>query len=161
MGRAILVCEGERIRVASVEVVRVSKAQRLQRHVFEGSGYLPGLAIHKVISDVPSHPAVIRTHLVVECVLTPPRSAVAVMSVADSDWVFWAPKWQGRLKAFTLVACGLAIIGGVTADWEQAGGQHCFSGVKPGLKRIFNNAFGIPEASSIGSGPLQRQAAEQ
>jgi hypothetical protein len=157
-------CEDERILVASVEVVRVSKAQRLQRHEIEGSGYLPGLAIHKVISNVSRHLAVIRTHLVVECVLTPPRSAVgavAVMSVADSDWVFWAPKWQGRLKAFTLVACGLAIIGGVTADWEQAGGQHCFSGVKPGLKRMFNSAFGIQEARITGSVPVQRQAAEQ
>jgi hypothetical protein len=83
------------------------------------------------------------------------------MSVADSDWVFWAPKWQGRLKAFTLVACGVAIIGSVTADWEQAGEQHCFSSVKPGLKRMFNSAFGIQEASSTVTSPLQRQAAEQ
>ena len=84
------------------------------------------------------------------------------MSGAEADWVFWAPKWQGRLKAFTLLACGAAIVSGVTGDWEtQFGEQHCFAGVKPGLKRMFNDMFGVKGASSTVSGSLHGQAAAE
>lgn len=80
---------------------------------------------------------------------------------ADADWVFWAPKWQGRLKAFTLVACTAAVVSSATADWEsQFGEQHCFHGVKPGLKRMLNSIFGVSDATSGPSIRPQAAAAE-
>lgn len=81
--------------------------------------------------------------------------------MADADWVFWAPKWQGRLKAFTLVACTAAVVSSATADWEsKLGEQHCFAWVKPGLKRTLNRIFGVSDASSTPSIRPQAAAAE-
>lgn len=83
------------------------------------------------------------------------------MSAAD-DWIFWSPKWQGRLKAFTLIACAAAVMSNTTADWEsKSGEQHCFSSVKPGLKRMFNNLFGVPDSTGSATNPLHQAAAEQ
>jgi hypothetical protein len=79
----------------------------------------------------------------------------------SDDWFGWAPKWQGRLKAFTLVSCGVAVIASATADWEsQFGDQHCFHGVKPGLKRMFNNLFGVSEPSDASANSLGPAAAK-
>lgn len=80
----------------------------------------------------------------------------------SDDWFLWAPKWQGRLKAFTLVACTLAVVSNATADWEsELGEQHCFSGVKPGLKRMMNSMFGVTNVEDAAKSPLTRQPAEQ
>lgn len=82
------------------------------------------------------------------------------MSAAD-DWIFWSPKWQGRLKAFTLIACAAAVVSNTTADWESKTGEHCFQGVKPGLKRFFNNLFGVRDATGTSTNSLHQAAAEQ
>lgn len=82
--------------------------------------------------------------------------------MADADWFLWAPKWQGRLKAFTLIACTLAVVSNATADWDsELGEHHCFSGVKPGVKRMMNSLFGVTNVEDVAKSPLQRQPAEQ
>jgi len=84
------------------------------------------------------------------------------LAMAADDWFLWAPKWQARLKAFTLVACGAAVFANMTADWEsQFGEQHCFSGVKPGLKRFFNNVLGINSSGGNNVDTMQRQPVQQ
>lgn len=87
--------------------------------------------------------------------LSPHLSDLAAVSapipsqMASDDWLFWAPKWQSRLRALTLVTCGAAVLASVTADWEaKFGDQHCFHGVKPAMKRMFNNILGVSSSSS-------------
>lgn len=63
--------------------------------------------------------------------------------MAENDFVF-TRKWQYRVKLFTYVSCGAALVGCLTADWDRMyGDNHVFSGIRPGLKRFFNDVFGV------------------
>jgi hypothetical protein len=64
---------------------------------------------------------------------------------ADAEFLF-TQRWHSRMRLLTYVACGVAVAGCLTADWEvKFGDDHVFSGVKPALKRYFNGIFGVAQ----------------
>ncbi len=81
--------------------------------------------------------------------------------MSDDHFVF-TNKWQSRVKALTLLATVGTLIGCLTADWELYGDNHVFSGIKPSLKRYFNDLYGItpasaPESPGVAAGKSAKQ----
>jgi hypothetical protein len=73
----------------------------------------------------------------------------------SEDHFVFTSKYQSRVKALTIVATVATLVGCLTADWEDRYGEHhVFSGVKPAIRKFFNDLYGVSSsAEAPGSGP--------
>lgn len=72
----------------------------------------------------------------------------------SEDHFVFTSKFQSRIKALTVVATLATLAGCLTADWEDRYGEHhVFSGVKPAIKKFFNELYGVSSSvEAPGSG---------
>jgi hypothetical protein len=68
----------------------------------------------------------------------------------SEDHFIFTSKYQSRVKALTIVATVATLVGCLTADWEDRYGEHhVFSGVKPAIRRFFNDLYGVSSTAEV------------